>query len=251
MKSRTSILVCLIAVLSGCDQPAESAPGAAAGGALAYELELERKPESLTQHFKIIRAGYDDCVEAARVMKLPVKPFVTVPADYAMEHVIYASDGKSYVMRQKQHTIDITEMKPQQGCATRMSVAEVIERTSNGKVEHVDIDTDGQRHVAEPMQSDAVPSFQDVKGYPAARNEKGVPLLCVGKDDPMIAAGVTASCIVNAGAGRTLRSADGRPIMAYIAERMSQDVHASPTVLQPVRARIGSVDANLLKGELK
>lgn len=239
------------ASLSGCDRAAVSAPSASAAG-LSYELVTQNRPDSLKTFVQVQKAYYDFCVASASILKLPVQPFVQIPPDFVLERNSYKSDGKSYYVKQQLFSIDADEMRPEKGCATRISEGIVIERVGKGSVEHVDIAIDGTR-VAAPAGKPAPASHRgdNIGAYRVARTEHGVALRCKAPGDPGLNPGViTASCIVDAGAGGTLRDAQGTPLAAYARDELSAAM-VGVLLTEPVSVRIGHVDAAVFAGELK
>ncbi|MES2320140.1 MAG: hypothetical protein V4631_21900 [Pseudomonadota bacterium] len=248
------ILAALFAAsLAGCDRTATSAPAAAgaSGAEPAYELVTERRPDSFSAQVRIQKAAYDMCVAAAKNANLPVKPFVVAPPDYVLERTTYRFDGKSYYMKQQHFSVDITDTFPEKGCVTRIAEGGVINRAGNGVNESVDIDIDGKRVAGSDPMPPSSRFAGDTDAYTVARTEGGVALKCQAPDNPGLHPGlITALCIVDAGNGRTLRNADGSPLVAYLRDEASAAM-SSAAVVVPVSLQLGKTDTTAFSGALK
>lgn len=247
------LLAVLGASLAGCQRDAVSAT--AEQGALqtpAYQLVTVVRPESIDEHLRPARWAYEICANTAVTLNLPAKPFVVVPPDFVAERLTHISDGKSYYLKQQMYGIDAEDMKPQTGCQTRIKQEVVIERVRQGKVERIDIDKGGKQVAAEPGETGPrSPERDNLNDYSVSRNEKGVALKCLPAGHPVLASGmVSASCIVDAGAGKTLRDADGKPLIAFMRDEASGK-QFSVLVHEPVLVSIGKTDSVALSGPLK
>lgn len=249
------MLAALGAMLAGCQRDAVSAPATSSGSAAAspaYQLVTVVRPESIDNHVRAARGMYEVCTGNAEMLKLPVKPFVQVPQNFVAERLTQTSDGKSYYSKQQLYSVDIDGMTPQNGCQTRVTESVVLERIRNGKVEHIDIDKDGKQIVAEPGEAGPrTPRRDKLADYTVSRTEKGVALKCLPEGSPGLVPGMlTASCIIDAGSGQTLRDADGKPLSGYMRDEASGK-QFSVLVHEPVSVSIGKADTAALSGPLK
>lgn len=246
-------LLALCLALGGCDQ-ASSAPAknAVAPASPAYQLVTVVRPESIADHIRPAKTVYEQCASTATMLKLPVKPFVEVPANFVAERLTQTSDGKSYYMKKQQYGIDIDDMNPQQGCSTRVKEEAVIERVHKGVVEHIDVDKDGKQVAAEPSESGpSMPRHENLAAFTESRTEHGVALKCLPKGSAGLVPGMLgASCLVDAGAGKTLRDADGNALTGYMRDEASGK-QFSVLVQEPVSVSIGAADTQALSGALK
>ena len=246
-------LLALCLALVGC-KPASSAPAknAAASASSAYTLVTVVRPESISDHIRPAKAFYEQCASTAALLKLPVKPFVAVPASFVAERLTQTSDGKSFYMKKQQYGVDIDDMNPQQGCATRIKEEAVIERVRKGVVEHIDVDKDGKQVAAEPSESGPqMPHHENLAAFTESRTEHGVALKCLPKGSAGLVPGMLSdSCLLDAGAGKTLRDADGNALTGYMRDEASGK-QFSVLVQEPVSVSIGAADTQALSGALK
>lgn len=246
-------LLALCLALGGCEKASSAPTKAAAAPALpAYQLVTVVRPESITDHIRPAKVVYEQCASTAALLKLPVKPFVAVPASFVAERLTQTSDGQSFYMKKQQYGIDIDELTPQQGCATRIKEEAVIERVHKGVVEHIDVDKDGKQVAAEPGEPGPhMPRHENLTAFTESRIEHGVALKCLPKGSAALVPGMlSASCLVDAGAGKTLRDADGNALTAYMRDEASGK-QFSVLVQEPVSVSIGSADTQALSGALK
>ncbi len=244
--------------LTGCQRDAVSAPPApapVAGAATqAFQLVTQRRPLSVQEHFKMHKAGYDMCVTLAELKNLPVQPFVAIPADFIAERTTHSSDGKSFYSKTQHYDIDIPGIVPENGCATSIAERSQVERISQGKIEQMGADRDGKTETTtrtddQPEKASAAPD--DISLYTVARKDNGIALKCLPPDHPVLHAGMTTElCVIDAGAGRTLRWSNGSAIVAYsrvtIVEQLS-----GISVIEPVSVQLGKFDVALFSGPLK
>lgn len=250
-----AVLLPVAAALAGCDGNAATAPGSSASAARpAYELVTQRRPLSPTAYFTTARAGYDACVGLAKSNNLPVKPFVRVPDNFIAQRTTFKSDGAAMYWKTQDYTIDVASIEPETGCKTKISEIVDVQRMGNGKIEQLGIDKDGQsenvsRAHDKPLKNGDGPD--DLAMYSVARIEKGIALKCLAPDSPALKAGLVAEmCIVDAGAGLTLRSASGDPLVAFARETVNESM-TGITLIEPVSLKLGKVDPTVFSGALK
>jgi len=246
---RLTAALCLGYFLAGCDLSATAAPRATGKVGPAYELVTVRRPVSVPDYVHVQKQFYELCKAAAALERQPVKPFVEIPKDFVMERQTRLSDGTSFAMKLEQFGIDVDNMLPEHGCASRISKAVVLEHVHNDAVTHIDIDPDGRRVVAEPLTLG--PSARvggDSDAYTERRTLHGVPLMCIPRGGPGLAPGVVSEhCIVDGGKDGPLREPDGNLVVAYQRDELSSMAGGSASILEPVSLTVGKVNSARLR----
>lgn len=254
------LMLSMLCGLAGCERDAgasgtagkslASSPAPASAGARAYTFVTQTRPESPDTFVNVEKAAYELCVFAAQQAKLPVVPFVKLPADFVSERITYQTNGTNYHYKKQSYAVDIDTIRPERGCAVHRGTHTMIERVIGDTVEHLDIDKDGKRY---PKTLDA-PRFaselqRDISKYSVARTENGIAMHCLAPAN-LVPGIISASCIVDDGSGGTLRDVDGRALDAFTRmEGMSNQIGI--TRLEPVSLQIGKFDPAVFTGELK
>lgn len=245
-------LLPLLASLSGCNREAASAPAAQAQ---AYKLVTQHRPVSLQAYHAMGRAAYDMCVALAEQNKQPVKPFVTIPHDFVAQRDTMQSDGVSYYWKVQTYELNLPDIKPEQGCATRIEETVSVDRTAKGKIDRMSSGADGVAETTSTLD-DAAPAASsanndELSAYTVARKENGIALKCLPPDAPVLQAGIgTEMCLVDAGGGRTLRSARGDALVAF-SRVTSAESTRGVVMIEPVSLQLGKADAAVFSGALK
>lgn len=151
----------------------------AAGGGKSYHLVTQTRPEHLERYFALARGAYNLCVENAKALRLPFKPFPVIPADFVTERYVYISDGKRFSLEETQFTLDYDEMAHTTGCGAQLESR--AERTvfTNGKSVTSYRDRNGVVSVDQVQPSSRDPASAGILAlYSVPKTVKGVALKC-------------------------------------------------------------------------
>ncbi|TCV92371.1 hypothetical protein EC912_10778 [Luteibacter rhizovicinus] len=246
---------CALTACSGNNAPAATADTnttAPKDGGNAYELVMQQRTDPVHGERVAMRIAYDICVEGAKALNQPAKPFPADPADPAVERNTVITDGRSYVRKTEQLSDANTEkMQPDQGC--EFSIWPVTTETlitHQGKATRVKRDYDGKitTETDDDVLSQVAKSPQDNSHFSERRTVNGVNLRCMPKDDPTLAALLKATgtqdlCIYEKDG--QLLNADGTDMVLY--SRVTQPVQiggtSHDTIVEPVSLkRLDHVD---------
>lgn len=181
--------VLLCALLAGCGKtpaPATASPPAApsttatAGG--SWELVLLERDDPPNKLIEMMHdAAYVPCTEVAKVLKVAVKPFPVVPADYGHKRVTWITDGVSSVI--KTESIggdDNSSMDPNTGCEFKLPMAKTVVVTVNHAKKSTQIENGKVRDVFPiPEWPAYAPRGKETTEYTVARTVNGVDLRCL------------------------------------------------------------------------
>lgn len=254
------LMLSMLSALAGCERDAgasgaagaspASAPAPASAGARAYTFVTQTRSESPDDLIKVHKEVYELCALVAEKAKLPVVPFIKLPADFVSKRTTYQTNGRDYHYKTQSYDASTDTLLPEHGCAVKIITQTTIERVIGDTVEHLDIDKDGKRY---PKTLDA-PRFaselqRDISKYSVARTENGIAMHCLAPAN-LVPGIISASCIVDDGSGGTLRDVDGRALDAF-TRMEGTSKHIGITRLEPVSLQIGKFDPAVFTGELK
>lgn len=210
------------AVPTAGGQPAQAAsPG---GTAKSYSLVTELRPENPEKLFAQVRWAHGVCASAAKLKNIPVKPFPTLPADFALARAIYASDGSQIFFKELNFKIEGSDVET--GCDYKIVSYGSSEIARGGRSRITQQDEAGVLTTGEEMESttEQVDPAR-LAGYTEAKVINGVQLKCRDADcivDPALA--VIAS-------GR-------RPVLAA-AKIDDGAIYGTPLRTEPVSLSVG------------
>lgn len=230
-------LIALAACSDGSARPAAgaAAPAAAGGSAKSYYLVIQTRPENLQKIFKTERWAYGLCAAAAKLKKIPVKPFPTLPDDFVFERNIYASDGTRTYVKDIQFKID--DASVEQGCAYKLASLATTDIEHDGKARMTQQNEEGVLSTGEDMAADTEPVSQSkLASYTASKVINGVQLKCKA-----------TGCIVDP--ALVVIAQGRRPVIA--ATRFDDlTVHGTALVTEPVSLSLGKpIDLSEFKQE--
>lgn len=254
-----SCLACLI--VCGCDRgTADAAPNGpstarASSSSSAYEVVLATRPEQSAIYYKHIKPFYDLCAVAARELNLPVKPFLTLPADFVVERRTIVTDGKNRMDKTDGAGLGSSDLtlSPKGGCATDLGTASVTQRIFNGKRQNVTVNSDGSSEISAAETLVDVPAMKsgDLGDYSVKKSVLGISVRCLGATHPVISSQtLLEACIYDGTDGTTLLDEEGKAILVY-SRQLSPLGSGGPgntLVTEPTMIAVGkAVDSNLFK----
>lgn len=229
--------VALAACSDGGAHAAAGAPASAAASANpnSYYLVTQVRPENLQKVFSSARWAYGVCVAAAKLKKMPVQPFPTLPADFVVTRNIYASDGKHKFIKQIDFKIDDSGID--KGCDLKVISSATSEIAQDGKSRITEQNEKGVLTTGPEMPANTEPVSQSkLDRYTEAKVVKGVQLKCKGAD-----------CIVDPALALIARGR--RPVLA--ASRLDDaTLYGTALLTEPVSLVLGKpIDVSEFKQE--
>ncbi len=253
----------MVLCLSGCNQAAsEAASGTSASsqsnaisGLSSYELVLATRPEKPELYYAHIKPFHELCALAAQQLKVPVKPFLTLPANFVVERRTIATDGRNRLDKTEGSGLGGSQptLSPDSGCATELGKSSNAQMTSNGKRQDIAVASNGTT-AASPIEIlvDMPPAKpQDLSDYSIKKTVLGHPVRCLGAANPVITSQLLLeACIYDGPSNSTLRDEEGKAILVYSRQYLPVGNKGAPTVLvtEPVALSVGKpLDAALFK----
>lgn len=256
----TSCLACLI--VCGCDRGAADAASngpatarASSTSSAAYDIVLATRPEQSAIYYKHIKPFYDLCAVAARELNVPVKPFLTLPADFVVERRRIVTDGKNRMDKTEGAGLGSSDLmlSPKGGCATDLGVSSVTQLTSNGKRQNISVSSEGSSDISPPETLVDAPARKsgDLGDYSVKKSVLGVSVRCLSATHPVISSQtLLEACIYDGTDGTTLLDDEGKAILIY-SRQLSPVGNGGPAntlVTEPIKVSVGkAIDANLFK----
>lgn len=251
----------LCAVLCGCNRP--SADVAASGQDTAnplksyasYELVLATRPEQPELYYKHIKPFYEICAVAAQVLKVPVKPFLSLPANFIVERHTMATDGKNRMDRKEGFGLGGVNplLAPQTGCTTELGKSSITQVTFDGRRQDIVVSGNGAAEVFTSAELTEIPprKAQDLRDYAVRKTALGVSLRCLDSTHPIISSkSLLEACIYDGVGGSRLLDEEGKVILVYSRQLapVGNGGAANTLVTEPVRVSVGKyVDPSLFK----
>lgn len=228
---RTSgVALALFAALAACDrQPAD---GAAGGAARSYEIVTQTRPQDLEAYMRLYRGGHGVCAAAREAMHLPpASPLVAVPADFVAERITYLGSGNTSVVRHEQFVVDISEMRPDNGCQTRLASTVTERLVRAGQVYEQRRLLDGHTETDEPTP--LTPGSPRAAAFTEKKVVGGIAMRCIpaALDTTLM----KDMCAADAGPG-VLLDGEAEPVVlrghATYAERANLVMITEPVTVQ-------------------
>lgn len=222
----------LFVALAACDrQPADGAAGEAAQ---PYDIVTQKRPQDLDSYMQLYRGGYTACAAARAMMKLPpALPFVVVPANFVIERNTYLGSGNTSLVRQEQFFVDISEMKPDTGCKTRLGSTMIERLVRAGQVYEQRRGLDGQVETDEPTP--LAPGSPRADAFTEKKTVGRIAMRCMSA--ALDSSAMQGGCAADAGPG-VLLDGEGEPII--LRGRATYPERANMVVLtEPVTVQIG------------
>lgn len=235
MRQHRHLFYCAILAISlfGCDR-ANSAPAGKAPGT-SYELVTVERPESVEAYHQLYKAGYDMCVHAREMLKMPPPaPMLQPPASYIAQRTTYVSDGKAFLTKEEHFHYSMEEMDNRPSCRTYLEKTSNTQLIRDGKMYNSSVDADGKRQ-SEPPDEWFLPREKAKDNYTERKTVKGIAVKCMNipaSTKEMI----SELCIADLNPG-TLTDAIGKPLVLASRVGIVQKMMGI-VVTEPVSMRV-------------
>jgi hypothetical protein len=188
---------------------------AADNSAVAYELVLLEKPDSVENYAKVQRGVYDLCVVAARVAHITAKPFPQLPASLGATRWTYFIRGRDRVVREEMLAdLDLSNNTQDHQCEVDITPSRVLNVDLMVGNTHTSIDGDKNvqtQDIADLRRDDAASRPQSTARYTDPLTVNGVDMRCLPAGKPPIDGDLLQQKCIYAQDG-VLVEPDGSPI---------------------------------------
>lgn len=237
MLAPSALAACLL--LGGCELSGAAKPAAATDRfAGSYQLVLESRPDNVAEFVALPKLAYDQCAAKRVAQRLPVKPFVVLPADFVLARRTLVSDGTNFFDSHEQFGFGGPPATPENGCATAIVATSKTRLLRGEQYEQAEIGRDGKLSVSASARNTVKPHDQRawLAKFSQPRAGSEVAMRCLPQDDPVIASRMAREmCIYGAPGQPTLTDIDGKAIL--LAQRLPSYKSAGANYAQQTTLR--------------